>query len=37
MNSLIGKHKNNSMVTANGFFMIPPNSAAVTIAAAKTT
>lgn len=34
-NILIGKHKNNSIVTATGFFIENPRVAAVIIAAAK--
>ena len=37
INIFTGKHRNKSMVTASGFFMIPPRSVDVTIAAANTT
>lgn len=36
-NIFAGKHKNNSMVTAKGFCIMPPSNDAVTIAAANTT
>lgn len=37
INIFTGKHRNKSMVTASGFFIIPPRSVDVTIAAANTT